>query len=294
MGTIATRRNEINKFKTNTSETYRGIVKRYLISNKEEGPGSLTRQSICDHLNRLKAEKTGSGQRKYSDSTIELDCKYLLCEYVKQSSSEAERKERIEEAKKIKKTFVPKVIAANCRNKAIKKDDIQKLIENLPDRLSLIVETLAETGMRISELINLKYEDKDPEMSNIFDTYFWIIGKGNKKRPVFISNELLQRIQSTFQNSIYLFTTDKEKPYHRSTITRDLNKLSEKIIGKKIHAHTFRHSFITNEIDSGQPIDAVSKFVGHFSAGFTLDRYSHNTITKLKTKYKGKMSAAAA
>jgi integrase len=63
-----------------------------------------------------------------------------------------------------------------------------------------------------------------------------------------------------------------------------------KPIGKNIHAHTFRHSFITLSIKNGVPIDAISRAVGHSSVSFTLSKYSHNTYTPemVRLQFRGK------
>jgi integrase len=169
-------------------------------------------------------------------------------------------------------------------------EEIQKLILELPKRLSLIIETLANTGLRVSELIGIKKANINKIKSDLYNTYFDIIGKGNKHRSIFIENELLARIQTEFNGKEYLFETTQGKQFNRTYITRKLNEHSGKIINKNIHSHTLRHSFVTNEIKNGSPIDAISRQVGHSNVSFTLSKYSHNAFTAemKKTKFKGK------
>ncbi len=174
--------------------------------------------------------------------------------------------------------------------KSIDENEIQKLIDNCPLRLSLIIEALVTTGLRISELLSIRVTDEEKLMRDKQVSYFSVIGKGNKYRKVFILNEILDRIKNTYRGKTYLFESILKNKMNPNYVTREINKHSGRLIGKNIHAHTLRHSFITLSIKNGVPIDAVSRAVGHASVSFTLSKYSHNVYTPEMAKilFKGK------
>ena len=265
---------------TNTTKTYKGVMKRYAKTTLANDP-ILTRESIVLHLQTLR-------EADYSPSTINYDLERLSAEYL--SKSDGDYEQRKHDLKKIKQLFHTKNLAADYSIKSIELDEIQKLIDQTPERLSLIIELLSYTGLRISEALNLKHTDKDAISSNRDHIYFEVIGKGRKKRSTFISMELYARIVSCFNGKTYLFETIQGKPYRSTYITREISRLSGKIIGKNIHSHTLRHSWFTHEIRNGVPIDAVSRGGGHYSPAFTLSKYSHNQYTPelSKIKFKGK------
>ncbi|MCB1177629.1 MAG: tyrosine-type recombinase/integrase [Leptospiraceae bacterium] len=272
------KKSEIPVKHSNTFLTYNGVIKRFWKITRSE---KITRESIVNHLEGLK-------RNDYKPSVINYDFDRLSSEYLKQSQGDKEQ--RVKDLKKIKNRYYTKNLNSDYSEKSIPENEIQVLIVKLPKRLSLIIETLANTGLRISELISIKKSNKDKLKSDLYVTYFDIIGKGNKQRKIFIENELLERIEKVFSGKTYLFETKEGKNYNRTYVTRKLSELSGKILNKNISSHTLRHSFVTNEIKNGTPIDAVSRQAGHSSIAFTLSKYSHNKFNPemKKTKFKGK------
>jgi len=267
-----------NKIKTNTYLAYIGTLKRYSATVNDP---ELTKESIVLHLQLLK--KAG-----YKPSVINFDFERLSAEYLSRAKDDlAERKK---ELKKIKNVFYTKNLNSDYSVKSIDEEDIQKLIDHCPVRLSIIIETLVTTGLRISELLSIRMGDEEKLMSDADVTFFSIVGKGNKYRRVFILNEILERIKSVFKGKNFLFESMYQNKMNPNYITREINKHSGKLIGKNIHAHTLRHSFITLSIKNGVPIDAISRAVGHASVSFTLSKYSHNVYTPEMAKilFKGK------
>ncbi len=270
--------NKNDKIRSNTYLAYIGTLKRYSATVNDP---ELSKESIVLHLQLLR--KAG-----YKSSVINFDFERLSAEYLSRAKDDlAERKK---ELKKIKNVFYTKNLNSNYSVKSIDEDDIQKLIDNCPLRLSLIIEALVTTGLRISELLSIRVSDEEKLLSNEQVTYFSIIGKGNKYRKVFILNEILDRIKNTYRGKTYLFESLLKNKMNSNYVTREINKHSGKHIGKNIHAHTLRHSFITISIKNGVPIDAISRAVGHSSVSFTLSKYSHNVYTPEMAKilFKGK------
>ena len=272
--------------KSNTFLTYEGTVKRF---SRIVGSEPISRETIVNHLEGLKRFKFPSGEIGYKPSVINFDFERLSGEYLK-AENEIPFEIKKKEMKKVKNRYYTKNLNEDYSGKAITEEEIQTLITELPKRLSIIIETLANTGLRVSELIGIEKSNIDKIKSDLYVTYFTIIGKGNKQRSIFIENELLKRIENEFKGNHFLFETIEGKPFNRTYITRKLNEHSGKLIGKNIHSHTLRHSFITNEIKNGSPIDAISRQAGHSNVSFTLSKYSHNTFNPemKKTRFRGK------
>jgi integrase/recombinase XerC len=145
------------------------------------------------------------------------------------------------------------------------------------------------TGMRLSELINLKERQIDKSKRVIK-----ILGKGNKERIVPVSPELLKMIDEYIDakkkeyelTDEYLLVTEKGKrmyPKYAYLLTR--HYLSTIKTLEKKSPHTLRHTFATHLTNHGANLNAVKELLGHASLAST-QVYTHNTIEKLKEVYK--------
>jgi len=107
-----------------------------------------------------------------------------------------------------------------------------------------------------------------------------VLGKGNKERHIRIPLELYEDIVREFGGSTYLFETGGGKPYERSYVSDQVAKIGKKVLGRRVSAHKFRHSFVTEKIRKHpDKIAAVSEYVGHSSVAITLEIYNHQTLT---------------
>ena len=145
------------------------------------------------------------------------------------------------------------------------------------------------TGMRLSELINLKERQIDKSKRVIK-----ILGKGNKERIVPVSPELLTMVDEYIDAKKkeyespeeFLLVTEKGKrmyPKYAYLLTRQYLS-SIKTLEKK-SPHTLRHTFATHLTNHGANLNAVKELLGHASLAST-QVYTHNTIEKLKEVYK--------
>lgn len=165
--------------------------------------------------------------------------------------------------------------------------EIEKLLESIdlsmPEggRNRAMLEVLYSSGLRVSELINLK-------MNQIyFDIGFLrIVGKGNKERLVPIGKSAMKylqiymeeirchiKIQPGYEN--YVFLNRRGRGLSRVmifTIIKNLVKVAG--IEKKISPHTFRHSFATHLVEGGADLRAVQEMLGHKSIT-TTEIYTH-------------------
>lgn len=123
-------------------------------------------------------------------------------------------------------------------------EEVQKVLKYAPEKLSLIIETLFTTGLRIHELVNMKYEQGKQDGKNYIFTF---VGKGSKQGSVYIKKNLLDRIKKVFCGKVYLFEHSDAsgigKKYRREYLTRAISDITERAIGKRMSAHKMRHSY---------------------------------------------------
>lgn len=145
------------------------------------------------------------------------------------------------------------------------------------------------TGMRLSEVINLK--DSQVNSSN---RSLKVLGKGNKERIIPISPEILDEIKNyqkerndiIQQRPDLLLLTEKGKGLSPRTVYTSVKKyLSLVTTIEKRSPHVLRHSFATHLTNNGADLNAVKELLGHSSLAAT-QIYTHNTIEKLKNIYK--------
>lgn len=148
-----------------------------------------------------------------------------------------------------------------------------------------ITETLFSTGMRISELCNLK-----PSDINLHDAKIRIYGKGSKERIIQVGNEdviqLLKRYENEFfseiQRSGYFFTNTNFFPVSDQTVRRMINKYCNlAAIDLHITPHMFRHTFATCLLEADVDIRYIQEMLGHSSITVT-EIYTHVSLSKQK------------
>jgi site-specific recombinase XerD len=162
------------------------------------------------------------------------------------------------------------------QNDIISKEELNKLIDEMPIRLKLVVKSLALTGVRISELLSLRWND-GKKVKSFY--HFSIIGKGSKQRTIFIPVELVNQIKTNFGGSDYLFVNKaKTKPLSRIYISSEIKRISMRVLMYSISSHHLRHYYISTQIKNGKDIKAISSYVGHNDTSLTLKVYCHNNI----------------
>jgi integrase/recombinase XerC len=199
----------------------------------------------------------------------------------------------------VKKSPLSKVLAPKTSKRLpvfVEKSGIEKLLNDVefPEgfigaRDKMILDLFYGTGMRRSELNNLKETDIDS-----YNAQIKVLGKGNKERIIPIQPQLRTSLkeyidlknQSTAAPSIYLFVNPEGKLLNPSNIYQIVKKYLNLIttIDKK-SPHVLRHTFATHLMNNGADINAVKELLGHASLAAT-QVYTHNTIDKLKNIYK--------
>ncbi len=161
--------------------------------------------------------------------------------------------------------------------------------QHLRDRA--ILELLFSSGLRVSELCNL-----DRDHINLKRREFMVRGKGQKDRPVFISNTAARAIEAylslrtdslpaLFLNYSRNNTSDTSGNYRR-LLPRSIQRMVTKYaklagITKHVSPHTMRHSFATDLLMNGADIRSVQSMLGHSNIS-TTQVYTHVTDAHLK------------
>jgi len=151
---------------------------------------------------------------------------------------------------------------------------ILRVVKKRRDKLILLI--LFYTGMRVSELVNLKKED-----IMLKEGFIRVHGKGGKERIVPIPNFLIKELEE------YLREVKEEKVFNISTrqIERLVKKYAEKAgIKKKVTPHVFRHSLATLLLTNGIDIRYIQELLGHSSLSIT-QIYTHVIPSKLREIY---------
>ena len=159
--------------------------------------------------------------------------------------------------------------------------------EGLRDKL--LLEMLYGTGIRLSELINIRVSDVD-----VFGKKITVLGKRSKYRVIPLHQTLLDLIQKYIKlkkinfdsEQDYLLLTDKEEQLYRVFVQRKVKHYLQQVttISKK-SPHVLRHSFATHLLNRGADLNAIKELLGHSNLAAT-QIYTHNSISQLKEVYK--------
>lgn len=151
----------------------------------------------------------------------------------------------------------------------------------------LVLQLFYNTGMRVSELVNLKISQVDAAYNHIK-----VLGKGNKERIIPVNKELLANLQEYIKHrpadsgNDHVFVNEKGKPlYARQVYSLVKKNLSMVTTVNKKSPHILRHSFATHLTSNGADLNAVKELLGHSSLAAT-QVYTHNSIERLKEVFK--------
>lgn len=153
-----------------------------------------------------------------------------------------------------------------------------------------MLELMYATGLRVSELVNLKLHNIDFDMA-IVRTF----GKGNKERIVPIGDYALDSLKEyiinyrdgMFKKNIndYLFLNNHGNKLTRQGFFKIIKKQAEtKNIKTEFSPHTLRHSFATHLLDYGADLRTIQELLGHSNLS-TTQIYTHISKEKLKKNY---------
>ena len=249
----------------------------FLYSNNEyetENPKEITSSIVRSWLATLKEKDVTSKSINRKISTLKSFFKYQMKQGILMNSPMVI----------INSPKVPKRLPSYVEEKHL--DTLFNHVEfadtwnDITKKIVLLL--LYNTGMRLSELINLKVSQVDTSYKQIK-----VLGKGNKERIIPVNIGLLKDLQDYIAarpaNEVEnVFITEKGKalnPRYVYGFVRDYLSLVTTV--KKKSPHVLRHSFATHLMNNGAELNAVKDLLGHSSLAAT-QIYTHNTIEKLK------------
>lgn len=265
----------------NTRSAYSRDLARYLDFLEKEGVHALAEVGslhVASFIGDLKTRGISPRSRARCLSAIRMFHKFLMVE----SYTDNNPASTIEAPRSLNKLphflTVAEVDAlfASCNGKSA--EDVRDLA---------MLELLYATGLRVSELVNLKLREV-----NLQSGYLMTVGKGNKERLVPIGESAsrqvstylmdIRRLQDPSGRNPYLFLSRLREAMSRQAFWNIIKKRTFSAgIRKNISPHTLRHSFATHLLENGADLRSVQIMLGHADLA-TTQIYTHVTRDRLK------------
>ncbi len=261
----------------NSISAYINDINNFINFLKSKNLGGLKYSDIDSSLIRDFLENFyQSGKSTYSQARVVSGIKSFFGYLLLEEKIDINPTELIESPKLSKK--LPDTLNIEDIEKMLSSINIDTF-EGLRNRA--IIETLYSCGLRVSELINITYQNLFLDIG-----FIKVLGKSSKERLVPIGKSAIKYIKlynERFRNNIkvksgnegYLFLNRRGSKISRNMIFIIIKNISDKILlKKKISPHTFRHSFATHMIEGGADLRAVQEMLGHESIT-TTEIYTH-------------------
>ncbi len=262
----------------NTVDSYERDLRKYLDHAVDKKPDEITQTDVAAFLSSMTASGIAAPSRARYLAAVRGFHKFLLTDGLAKTDPTI----NLETPRGWKR--LPKALSA---------DDVESLLDQ-PDRKTAIglrdkamLEILYATGLRVSELVGLKWQDINLERG-----FLVVMGKGSKERVVPLGelavaalNEYVADARRFFlgnEESDYLFISSRHK-----TITRQMFWIRIKHYASKaritgtVSPHTLRHSFATHLLNKGADLRAVQAMLGHSDIS-TTQIYTHVSRERLK------------
>ena len=274
-----------------TSESYRRYLERFIEFAGDIEVDTITSELVRKYrlwLNRV--ESTKGGELAMITQVYHLIALRGFLNYLSKRDIESLAPNKID---------LPKVHRKQVT--FLHFEEVERMLEAIPDdetpqhlRDKAILELLFSSGLRVSELCNL-----DRDHVNLKRREFMVRGKGQKDRPVFVSNAAARAIEAYLavrtdtlpalflnysRNNVASTSGDYRRLLPRS-IQRTVAKYAKLAgITKHVSPHTMRHSFATDLLMNGADIRSVQSMLGHSNIS-TTQVYTHVTDAHLKEVY---------
>ena len=183
--------------------------------------------------------------------------------------------------KTIQKDYIDKIIHLLLKDLKNSKTEFQKKISL---RNITLISVMFSTGIRVSELCNIKLKDID-----LLEKKLKIFGKGSKERILYLGNSNVVQLcqmyltyNNTCKKNEYFFLNKFNKKLSEQTVRILLKKIeSELELSTHITPHMFRHTFATTLLEKGVDIRYIQNILGHSSIS-TTKIYTYVTYSKQK------------
>ncbi|MDH5608119.1 MAG: tyrosine-type recombinase/integrase [Cyclobacteriaceae bacterium] len=178
----------------------------------------------------------------------------------------------------------------------VRENEMTVLLDQIPysddffgSRDKMLIELLYATGIRLTELVNIRHLD-----INYHDHSIKVLGKRNKERIIPVHDSVVILIRKYMKqkkemwedtSNGFLLVTDKGQKMYPMMVYRLINKYLGLVttLSKK-SPHVLRHTFATHLLNKGADLNAVKDLLGHTSLAAT-QVYTHNSLEKLKSVF---------
>ena len=236
----------------------------YPLAIQQYGTQTINTLNLQEHVKKM--------LKKYEAASIQAKLAALKS-YAKFKKLKADWARIFNLVPKVQKKFFTTIGEEELAH--LKKAKFEKK-EPIWERNNLILDFLFYSGIRVSELVNIKHHDWE-------NHHLIVLGKGNKVRYIFLPNWLAQLFTPYRQD--YLFTNQQGNKITREYVVKLLRKRTKLTgIKKKITPHTFRRSFATLLNSRGCKLTTIQKLLGH-SHITTTASYIHNDYETLFADY---------
>lgn len=271
---------------SNTRQSYKRDLHKYLIFLKEQQVVSwqkIDRFMIMEFLQKLHSENNSSATIIRMISSLRGFHQFLRQERI----MDHDPMQHIDSPKKAQK--LPSTLSVEEVTKLIETPDTTKA---LGIRNRTILEVMYATGLRVTELVELKIGDLHLSIG-LLQT----LGKGDKERIIPLGDYAIQWIEKYLEearpellkkniNETHLFVNHHGKPLSRQGVWKNLKQIvREAGIDKNITPHTLRHSFATHLLENGADLRIVQELLGHADIS-TTQIYTHITKQRMADVYK--------
>ena len=151
------------------------------------------------------------------------------------------------------------------------KEDIDTVVRDATPQTGCIVAMLANSGLRISELLALKHSDCT--MLNGY-TKLFIRGKGSKERVQYVHTPVYEKCREVWPTGEYVIGSR-----NRSSVWRMVHRAFKRYTGKEVKNHDLRKWYTVHQIKAGKSPKSVSVGLGHSDVSLTLRVYENSSVT---------------
>lgn len=269
------------KFSNNTIESYINQINKFYLYIKKENLNNINKEDIKKYITYLKKNNISNKTIAHSISCFKSFYKFLIINKTVNNNI----MESVESPKQTKS--LPKVLSI---------EEVNKLLDIKPEndfdyRNKAMLELMYATGLRVSELVNLKLSDIDLNMAIVK-----VMGKGSKERIIPIGDYAIASLKEYILNhrnnmikrniNDYVFINNHGKCLTRQGFFKIIKQEAKiKNIKTDFSPHTLRHSFATHLLSYGADLKVIQELLGHSSIS-TTQIYTHISKEKLKTDYR--------
>ena len=254
-----------------TVASYVADVKKYIAfleAHEIEGSVTINRYLFNRFKEHLQAQNQSVATINKAINSMKVFNDFLIEQGIVQEQYVVLKRDRIKIA-----------YGSESEVEVLTQQQIQQILNHLINdtvRNRCIFLMLLYTGIRASELINIKIQDIDRITGQLT-----VNGKGGKQRTIPLRKEVQEaideyligeRAKSKHVAGPYLFLSQRAEKMHREGVRQMLSDIGDRL-GYKIYTHMIRHTFATRLIENGVDLVTVSKLCGHSNVAITSKFY---------------------